>query len=77
MKSIGGPSSGYLTLTGTFFSYAFYAGGGYFLAGWAGAACGATLLTMLIARQIWHASRVNEHSKECPPGPPKWEEPVG
>lgn len=55
--SDGASQSGYLTLTGTLASYAFYAGVGYLVAGWSGAGCGAVLLTALLARQIWHASR--------------------
>ena len=49
--------SGYLTMTGTLAGYAAYAGAGYVVAGWRGAGCGAALLTALLARQIWHASR--------------------
>lgn len=50
------PQSGYLTLTGTIAGYVFYAGIGYILAGWFGAGCGTVLLTILLARQLWHAS---------------------
>ena len=48
----------YLTLTEMVFGYGLYGGIGYLAAGVAGLCCGAALLTLLIARQIWLASRL-------------------
>lgn len=60
--SSGQAQLGFLTLTGTLVGYGLYAGIGYVVAGPPGAACGAALLTALLGRQIWHATRGDEAS---------------
>ena len=45
--------SGHLSLIGLVVGYALFGGVGYLVAGWWGAGCGVTLLTVLFARQLW------------------------
>ena len=45
----------YLSLTGLAVGYALCGGAGYLVAGWLGAGCGAALVTVLYARQLWFA----------------------
>ncbi len=56
------PQPEYLTVSGLVVSYALYAGVGYLLAGWIGAACGAALLTVMWARRIWLAVPADGHT---------------
>ena len=62
----------YLSLTGLAVGYALWSGAGYLVAGWLGAGCGAALLTVLSARQLWFAIQAIpvEADDAKPEGPP-------
>jgi hypothetical protein len=49
------PQRGHLSLIGLVVGYTLFGVVGYLTAGWWGVGCGAALLTVLIARQLWWA----------------------